>query len=61
VKANSTDGRRQRQHRIDFLQHVRNIALEPLAQFDDQPSAHFDYIVFLNDVFFCAKVSARDQ
>jgi len=37
-------------HRIKYLSHVRNVAMNPLFT----QETRFDRILFLNDVFFCA-------
>lgn len=45
-------GRRQGwEDRIDFLARMRNMALSPLLEQEEQ---RFDRVVFINDVFFCA-------
>eukprot|EP00959_Pyramimonas_sp_CCMP1952_P365032 7644043-Pyramimonas_sp.AAC.1 len=55
VRANSTDLRKNNQNRIDFLSSMRNKALAPLTKFNNDPEKWYDYVVFLNDVLFCAK------
>ncbi|GFR42516.1 hypothetical protein Agub_g3408, partial [Astrephomene gubernaculifera] len=45
------NGKFYKQHRIQFLATLRNAALEPLY---GAPRGAYDYVYFINDVFFCA-------
>eukprot|EP00474_Spongospora_subterranea_P002950 CRZ03408.1 hypothetical protein [Spongospora subterranea] len=47
--------RSQQQHRIDYLSIIRNTVMAPLYQHRFKP----DYVVFINDVFFCAEDVSR--
>ena len=59
--------RGEEEGRIEFLAKVRNKALEPLWNLEDMSSeqargvGHWraDRIIFMNDVFFCAKDVVR--
>jgi len=50
VITNQTDVRASGQKRINFLAKVRNKAMEPFYQ---KPANFYDYVIFLNDVYFC--------
>eukprot|EP00898_Chlorokybus_atmophyticus_P006469 jgi/Chlat1/6823/Chrsp51S06513 len=53
IIANATDVRGDGMPRIEFLARVRNRALQPL--FDMQDEVRFDKVFFNNDVYFCAE------
>ncbi|EFJ46405.1 hypothetical protein VOLCADRAFT_105533 [Volvox carteri f. nagariensis] len=44
-------GRYSKQHKVQYAAALRNAALEPLY---NSPSGTYNYVIFLNDVFFCA-------
>ncbi|GIM02330.1 hypothetical protein Vretimale_7210 [Volvox reticuliferus] len=48
---NPFSGKYSKQHKVEYAAALRNIALEPLYS---SPSGTYDYVLFLNDVFFCA-------
>lgn len=61
IVTHGADSRRPGEHRIAFLARMRNKALEPLLKppkeeegNKSESSKHYDRIVFINDVYFCA-------